>query len=135
MADAKRRHTRVREALRHVETTLPDEAWAKKIAKTVLEERLASCVQWWQIRSQYRWNGDLELAGEFLVMFKTTLGRVEELQRRLHELHPYELPYVATYLISHVSPRYAQWAADEVAIGGPRPNISKTAATVRTLRR
>lgn len=131
MADAKRRHARVREALRHVETTLPDEAWAKRVAKTVLEERLAACVQWWQIRSQYWWNGELELAGEYLVVFKTTLGRVEELQRRIHELHPYELPYVATFLISHVSPPYAQWTADEVARAEPPVRSRKTAALIR----
>jgi periplasmic divalent cation tolerance protein len=126
MVGATRRHARVREAMRHVETTLPDETWAKRIAKMVLEERLASCVQWWQIRSQYWWNGELEMAGEFLVVFKTTLGRVEELQRRLHELHPYENPYVATFLTSYVSPTYAQWTADEVAItrnGSSRPTL------------
>lgn len=135
MADSKRRHTRAREALRHVETTLPDEMWAKRVGKTVLEERLASCVQWWPIRSQYWWNGELESAAEILVVFKTTLGRVEELQRRIHELHPYELPYVATFVISHASPAYAQWTADEVALSArpiTRSGSSRLpAATVR----
>src|SRR5688500_18604074 len=116
MAVAVRRNARVREALRHVETTLPDEAWTKKIVKTVLEERLASCAQWWQIRSQYWWAGESETAGEFLVVFKTTLGRAEELQRRLHELHPYEVPYIAAMLVANVSPAYAAWTAREVSI-------------------
>lgn len=124
MAISTRRHARVREALRQVETTLPDESWAKRIARTILQERLAACAQWWQIRSQYWWNGDLETAGEYLVVFKTTLGRVAELQRRIHELHPYEVPYVATLLVPHVSASYARWTANEVAptrTGSARP--------------
>lgn len=109
---------RAREALHHVETTLPDLGAAQRLVGVVLGERLAACAQWWAISSQYWWKGTLETAEEILVVFKTTLGRAAELQRRIHELHPYEVPYVAASPIAQASPPYASWAASEVRARG-----------------
>lgn len=100
--------------MRHVETTLPDRETTQRVAREILEERLASCAQWWPIESEYWWNGKLETSKEFLLVLKTTLGRTAELQRRLQELHPHEVPYIAAVALQHVSPTYAQWTAREV---------------------
>lgn len=71
----------------------PDEASAAAIARSLVQERLAACVNRLPaVRSTYRWQGQVEEAEEVLLLIKTTKDRLDDLIGRVQALHPYELP-------------------------------------------
>jgi periplasmic divalent cation tolerance protein len=74
-------------------TTLGADADAASIARTLIDERLAACVNILPpMTSVYRWQGKVEQDREQQVVIKTASDRVAALQARLRQLHPYELP-------------------------------------------
>ncbi len=88
---------------------------AQKIARTLVEERIAACVNIVPgITSIYRWKGAVEQEGEVLLVIKTMADRVEALKARLVELHPYELPEVVVIPIAGGHAPYLAWIAEQV---------------------
>ena len=78
-------------------TTWPATSDAAGFARTLVEERLAACVNVLaQMQSTYRWKGTIESDAERQILIKTTEGRLAALEARLRELHPYELPEFLT---------------------------------------
>ena len=74
-------------------TTLGADADAAAIARTLIDERLAACVNILPpMTSVYRWQGRVEQDREQQTVIKTASDRVDALQARLRQLHPYELP-------------------------------------------
>jgi periplasmic divalent cation tolerance protein len=74
-------------------TTLGADADASAIARTLIDERLAACVNILPVMtSVYRWQGKVEQDREQQIVIKTAAARVPALQARLKQLHPYELP-------------------------------------------
>ena len=74
-------------------TTAPDAERAETWARTLVEERLAACVNvHGPMVSFYRWKGAVETSEERQVVIKTTRDRAAAVQARIVELHPYELP-------------------------------------------
>jgi periplasmic divalent cation tolerance protein len=74
-------------------STAPDADTAARIARALVDERLAACVNLVPgVRSIYRWQGALEDAAEVLLVIKTRAERLDALSTRLRALHPYELP-------------------------------------------
>ena len=74
-------------------TTMPADERANGLSQTLVEERLAACVNVHQpMTSIYRWQGKIEVDSERQVVIKTTRERLSALEARLRELHPYELP-------------------------------------------
>jgi periplasmic divalent cation tolerance protein len=97
-------------------TTAPSAEVGARLARTVVEERLAACVNLVPgIRSIYRWAGAVQEDDEVLLLIKTRQDRVDALSRRVHELHPYELPELITIGILGGSERYLEWVREEVA--------------------
>lgn len=98
-------------------TTVPDEAAGVKIANALVAERLAACVNILpQMQSIYRWQGRVESASECLLMMKTTRDRYDALQRRVGELHPYDVPELVAVAVSTGYPAYLQWLNDETRV-------------------
>lgn len=92
----------------------PDSDSAKRIAGTLVEERLAACVNILPgMVSVYRWEGMLQRADEVLLMIKTCGTRLEALTARVNELHPYELPEVIAVEVATGLPAYLAWIAAE----------------------
>ncbi len=80
-------------AARIVLITAPDEDCARAIARSLVEERLLACANIVpRITSIYRWEGAVEEASEALLIGKTTDARLAQLETRLSELHPYDVP-------------------------------------------
>ena len=80
-----------------VVTTVGDRAAADRIARTLVEARLAACVQIVPgLQSIYRWQGAIEEASEIQLIAKTPRARAEALAARLREIHPYEVPEIVT---------------------------------------
>ena len=98
-----------------VTTTVPDRALADRLATALVEERLAACVQVaGPIESAYRWQGRLERSTEWHCHCKTTLDRAPALQRRVRELHPYEVPEIVVVPLVDGDPSYLRWIEESV---------------------
>ena len=98
-----------------VTTTLPDQAAADRLARTVVTERLAACAQvTGPIQSTYRWQGEVESATEWYCHLKTTRDRVPALVARIGELHSYEVPEIVALPIVDGSPAYLRWLEESV---------------------
>jgi periplasmic divalent cation tolerance protein len=94
-------------------TTMPDTAAAEALARTLVEERLAACVNvHGPMVSVYRWQGQVEREAEHQVVIKTTGERVAAVQRRVAELHPYELPELLVVAVSDGSEGYLAWVGE-----------------------
>lgn len=96
--------------------TCPDEATAARIARVLVEERLAACVNRLPgVRSTYRWQGAVHDDAEVLLLIKTTRGRLPALRERLPALHPYELPELIAVEVTGGLPAYLDWVAAGVS--------------------
>jgi periplasmic divalent cation tolerance protein len=88
---------------------------AELIARLVIEERLAACVNiLGPVRSIYRWKGAMESAVEVAAIFKTTHDGADLLITRIAGLHSYEVPCVVTWPIDKTLGSYAEWIEDNV---------------------
>jgi periplasmic divalent cation tolerance protein len=93
-------------------TTMPDDERAEGLARTIVEEGLAACVNvHGPMTSIYRWRGRIEVELERQVVIKTTRARLAVLETRLRALHPYELPEVIV-IDAAASVAYERWAND-----------------------
>ena len=98
-------------------TTVPDDHRAGHIARTLVEEGLAACVNvHGPMTSTYRWQGSVEVESERQVVIKTSRSRLAALEIRLHALHPYELPEFVV-LDAAASGAYAAWVNDVTTSG------------------
>jgi periplasmic divalent cation tolerance protein len=94
-------------------TTMPDDDRADVVARTLVTERLAACVNvHGPMVSTYAWKGAVERDAERQIVIKTTRARQAAVERRLRELHPYELPEFVV-LSGGASDAYAEWASEE----------------------
>ncbi|HEB76079.1 MAG TPA: divalent-cation tolerance protein CutA [Nitrospirae bacterium] len=95
--------------------TAPDEEEAARIARIVVEERLAACVNIVKgIRSVYRWKGKVEDEHEVLLVVKTGRHLFDALEKRVKELHSYSVPEVISIPITEGSAEYLEWLAHEL---------------------
>jgi periplasmic divalent cation tolerance protein len=98
-----------------ITTTTGDREVAERIAKALVEQRLAGCVQVaGPIASTYRWQDQVETAQEWLCTAKTERGQMAAIERLLAELHPYELPEVIATPIVAGNAAYLEWLAGQI---------------------
>lgn len=91
-------------------TTVPDDERADVLARTLVEERLAACVNLHPpMRSTYRWKGAVECETERQVVIKTTRDRVPAIEARLKMLHGYELPELLLIPVEGGGAAYLEW--------------------------
>src|SRR5574338_383690 len=96
-------------------STFPNPDKAAEVARTLVSEQLAACVNLVsQIRSIYRWQGEISDDTETLAVIKTTDERFEAMRTRLVELHPYEVAEVIALPIEAGHAPYLAWVADAV---------------------
>ena len=94
--------------------TAPDEETGRRIARALVEERLAACVNVLPgVRSIYRWKGAVEEASEVMLVAKTRASRAAALAARVRALHPYELPEVLALPVTDGSQAYLRWVVAE----------------------
>jgi periplasmic divalent cation tolerance protein len=91
-------------------STFPDLAAARTAAAALIGESLAACVNVVPgVESIYRWEGKMESSQEVLAVIKTTAERHPALEKRLQELHPYDVPEIVALPASAVSESYLSW--------------------------
>ena len=94
-------------------TTFPVDGDIDQFARSLVEERLAACVNVLApMRSIYRWKGAIESADERQLVIKTNSDRVHELETRIKALHPYEVPEFLVISVLDGSREYLAWVAD-----------------------
>lgn len=115
---------------RLVIVTAGDERQAASIARTLVDERLAACVNIiGPIRSVYRWRDAVEDEREYLLLIKTRAAMYKRVEARVTELHGYEVPEVLAITPSAGLARYLEWLGESVA--SPQ-SASTKAAPART---
>ncbi len=94
--------------------TCPNDGVARDIASALVHENLAACVNILpEVTSVFEWKGTVETETEVLLVIKTAADRVERLNQRIPELHPYDVPEVVALPITAGLPAYLQWVSEE----------------------
>ncbi|MSO20939.1 MAG: divalent-cation tolerance protein CutA [Acidobacteria bacterium] len=89
---------------------------AKRIARALLDQRLAACANLiTPIRSLYRWQGKIAEDRECLMVIKTTRGEFDALRACVEKLHTYSVPEVIALPIIDGAENYLSWVAESVA--------------------
>jgi periplasmic divalent cation tolerance protein len=97
-----------------VTTTVDNIAAAQALARGAVDARAAACAQvGGPITSVYRWQGRIETAPEWVVVFKTTTDRYPELERYIRENHSYEVPEIVCMPVTAGNPAYLAWIVAE----------------------
>lgn len=98
-------------------TNLPDRAAALQLAQTLVERRLAACVNILaDCTSVYRWHGAIENATEVPVLIKTRSALYPELEAAILDHHPYELPEIIAVPVTYGLAGYLDWVSGETTI-------------------
>lgn len=93
-----------------------DETEASRVANTLIDDRLAACVNALPaMQSVYRWKGKVETAREVLLLIKTTHDRFPALRDRILELHSYETPEIIALPIVAGAETYLAWLREQVS--------------------
>jgi periplasmic divalent cation tolerance protein len=96
------------------QTTIDDEEKAKTLARGAVENRLAACAHIDQpFTAVYRWKGAIETATEWRISYKTTTGRLPELQAWVSKEHSYEVPEWIALPVAGGSDAYLAWVVEE----------------------
>ena len=98
-------------------TTVGTRQFAGDLARSIVEARLAACVQIQAVESVYRWKGKVCAEPEWLLAIKTTAVRYAELERHIRANHSYETPEIARIGIGGGSREYLAWVSECVAPG------------------
>ncbi len=96
-------------------TTYPVDGDVEAFARTLVEERLAACVNVLPpMQSVYRWKGTVESATERQLLIKTKAAKLAALEQRVQELHPYDVPEFLVVPIEAGSAAYLSWLSESV---------------------
>ncbi|MFB6107502.1 MAG: divalent-cation tolerance protein CutA [Haloplanus sp.] len=93
-------------------TAPPDDA--RSIARTLVDERLAACVNVVPCFSVYRWGDDVHEDDEAILLAKTTAARYPDLEARVLEAHPSDVPCVERVEVADATDAFAAWCTDAV---------------------
>lgn len=97
-----------------VQTNCPDGDTAARLAAALVDGRLAACANVLApCASIYRWQGQVEMATETSLLLKTAADRYPDLEARIRELHPYEVPEIVAWPLAAGLPDYVNWVIAE----------------------
>lgn len=94
-----------------------DKSEAREIAKKLVEQKLAICVNIIdRIESIYRWKGKVKESHESLLIIKTTQNLVDKVIKQIKKLHSYGLPDIISWKIGEVNSKILNWVSDELKV-------------------
>ena len=97
-----------------IQTSVPDEAAGRRIARILVEERLAACATLSaESLSFYWWEGKISTETERILFIKTRKDLYNDLEARIREIHPYSLPEIIAFPIEKGLSPYLDWIAKE----------------------
>ena len=92
--------------------TAPPDA-APDLARALVEERLAACVNRVPVQSVYRWEGEIHDDEEVVLFAKTSEARYDDLKARVLELHPHDVPCIERFDEADILDAFGEWCVDE----------------------
>jgi len=99
-------------------STCANEAEAERLARLLLDERLAACINVVpHLRSYYRWKGAVETGDECLLVIKSSRELFDSLRHAIEKAHSYEVPEVIALPVVEGSANYLNWIAANVQAG------------------
>ncbi len=108
-----------------VSTSVDSEERADKIARRLLDERVASCVQvLGPIQSQYWWNGRNERAREWICFIKARARDYRRIEASIKKVHPYDAPEILAFPVLRGNAEYLNWIKRETA-RKPKPGTTR----------
>ncbi len=99
-------------------TTVGTKQFANDLAHSIVNARLAACVQIQAVQSVYRWKGEVCNEPEWLLAIKTTDAKYAELEQHIRTNHSYETPEIVRVPITGGSREYLAWIGECVGNGG-----------------
>lgn len=96
-----------------VYVTVPSAA-ASEIATTLIETELAACVNQFDCRSTYRWDGEVVREEEVALLIKTTADRYDDLKSRVESIHPHDVPCIERFDERDRAAPFAEWIGESV---------------------
>jgi len=93
--------------------TASSEEEAKKIANYLVENKLAACANYFSISAVYRWKGKVEDDKEFVVLAKSRNDLFKEIEKKIKEIHSYELPCILALQVEEGNKEYLDWVGEE----------------------
>lgn len=103
--------------------SVPDKKTATLLAKTLIQSKLAGCVQQLgPMTSTYYWQGKIETAEEWLCIIKTQKKLYKKLEALILKNHPYDVPEILAVPIVACSPKYKKWLLAETTVSNSHPN-------------
>jgi len=89
---------------------------AENLAQKLVENKLAACVQFFPIKSIYRWKGNIEKSEEYVLTIKTSSSRKNIIVETLQKLHSYELPEIVVFEKDFFTEEYSFWVEFETSV-------------------
>ena len=99
--------------MKFIYTTCKDSFEAQALARGALEQKLAVCVDMWEVDSMYPWNGETEQIRQMMVMFTTDGAAGLDLEDYIRTNHSYQVPLIARADVA-VSQEYKAWAENQM---------------------
>ncbi len=97
-----------------------NEGESGRIAQALVEEKLAACVNIvGPVHSTYRWRGTVETASEYMLLIKAPMRHFSQLERRVRELHSYDVPEIVAVTLAAGSRPYVAWMAESTVLARP----------------
>ena len=96
-----------------ITTTTETRDHARLMARSLIDERLAACVEIQTVDSLYQWKGDVCDTVEYVLVIKTRADLYPQIENRIRALHTYELPQIVAIPIVAGSPDYLNWIDQE----------------------
>ena len=98
-------------------STFKDKISAQKLAKGLLEDSLAACINLIpQMTSMYKWDGKIEEESEVVMLVKTTIDKEKSVISYIEKNHPYECPAIFSLASKDVSKPYAAWLSETLTV-------------------
>jgi len=94
--------------------TAPSQAQAQAIAQTLVESKLAACVNFFPVHSVYTWQDATHYDEEWQLIIKSSVAKFAALEAKIRAIHPYEVPEIIALPIRAGSSAYLQWMSDLV---------------------
>ena len=94
-----------------VVTTVGSRDEADRLARTLVERRLAACAQISAIDSYYAWQGEIRHDAEFRILFKVAASAYDAAEQAIRDLHSYEVPAIHAIPVERAHAPYADWVA------------------------
>lgn len=95
--------------------TTSNQIEAEKIAEALIKEKLAACVNYFPIKSIFRWKGKIQKENEIAMIVKTKAKLVDKITKRVKEIHSYETPCIISLSIEKGNKEFLKWIDDNTS--------------------